>query len=90
MNKPNAPPAGRSFYAINDRGDGCVDVYLMPFRGVKLVVRGAVLPEGQGDTEAQKRLDAVSRLAEDVRARYYAWCASAVLTSIEGKEDEEV
>ena len=89
MNNANAPPeTGRVFYVIEDRDDGCVDVYLMPFHGVKLVVRGVVLPEGQGDTEEQKRHDAVSRLTEDVRARYYAWCESAEITMKGDREHE--
>ena len=45
----------------------------MPFRGVTLVVRGVALPEGEGSDATAKRLNAVSPLAEDVRARYYAW-----------------
>ena len=72
---------------IQDRDDGCVDVFLMPFRGVTLVVRGVVLSEGRGETETQRRLDAVARLAEDIRARYYAWCESAEIANISGKED---
>lgn len=88
MDRINLPSGrGRLFYVIQDRepDDGCVDVYLMPFVGVTLVVRGVVLPEGEGHTEVQKRLNAVSRLAEDVRARYYAWCESAEVARI-GRE----
>ena len=78
MNQANGPPqSGRCFYVICDREDGNVDVYLTPFPGVTLVVRGVALPEGEGDTDHQRRLNAASRLAEDVRARYYAWCESA-------------
>lgn len=81
MNRPNAPPdTGRLFYAIQDREDGLVDVYLMPFAGVTLVVRGVALPQGDG------RVDAVGCLASDVRARYYAWCESAEVIEIEREE----
>jgi len=63
MHKANAPPeSGRLFYVIQPRQDETVDVYLMPFRGVTLVVRGVVPWDGMED---------------DIRARYYAWCESA-------------
>lgn len=68
MNKANAPPTeGRHFYAIQQRDDGNVDVYLMPFADVTLVVRGVVPWQG---------------LEDDIRARYYAWCESAEATEI--------
>lgn len=85
MNRANVPPAtGRLFYVIQDREDedNLVDVYLMPFKGVTLVVRGVVLPEGQGEDAVKRRLNAVGQLAEDVRARYYAWCESAEVARI--------
>lgn len=68
MNRPNAPPVSRRhFYVIQQRDDGNVDVYLIPFRGVTLVVRGVVPWDG---------------LEADIRARYYAWCESAEATEI--------
>ena len=88
MNRANVPPAnGRLFYVIQDREDedDLVDVYLMPFQGVTLVVRGVVLPEGHGENDVKRRLNAVSRLAEDIRARYYAWCESADVARIGGE-----
>jgi len=58
-----APPAsGRRFYSIERRGDGGVDVYLFPFDGVALVLRG---------------VDPWDGMEDDIRARYYAWCESA-------------
>lgn len=63
MNTANAPPGtGRLFYAVDYRDDGTADVYLMPFEGVKMVVRG---------------VDPWDGMEEDIRARYYAWCDSA-------------
>ena len=56
------PGNGRQFYAIEPRGDGTADVYLMPYEGARLVVRGVIpWPSMEGD----------------IRARYYAWCESA-------------
>lgn len=69
------PPAkGRRFYAINEKDDGTVDVYLMPdvtiyptedgFREYDIsvrIVRGVVPWDG---------------LEEDIRARFRAWCES--------------
>ena len=75
MNDANAPPgSGRLFYVIQPRDDGCVDVYLMPFRGVTLVVRGVAPWDGMED---------------DIRARYYAWCESAEMTKIERRQEHE-
>lgn len=67
------PPAkGRRFYAIDEKDDGTVDVYLMPdvtiyptedgFREYDIsvrIVRGVVPWDG---------------LEEDIRARFRAWC----------------
>ena len=65
----------RRFYAINDNGDGTVDVYLMPdvtvyptedgFKEYDVsvrIVRGVVPWDG---------------LEQDIRARFMAWCESA-------------
>ena len=69
MNMANGPPGkGRIFYVIQQREDGAADVYLMPFPGVTLVVRG---------------VDPWDGMEEDIRARYYAWCESAEITKIE-------
>lgn len=70
------PPAkGRRFYAIDERDDGTVDVYLMPdvtiyptedgFKEYDVrvrIVRGVVLWDG---------------LEEDIRARFRVWCESS-------------
>lgn len=62
----DAPPEhGRLFYEIQQRNDELVDVFLMPFVGVRLVVRGVEPFDG---------------LEDDIRARYYSWCESAVMT----------
>ena len=69
MNNANAPPeTGRLFYAIEYREDGTADVFLMPKEGVQLAVTG---------------IDPWDGMEEDIRARYYAWCESAVVTHIE-------
>ncbi len=63
MNRADAPPrTGRLFYAVEYRDDGTADVYLMPFEGVRMVVRG---------------VDPWDAMEDDIRARYYAWCESA-------------
>lgn len=63
MNTANGPPVtGRLFYAIEYRADGTADVFLMPFEGVRLVMRGVEPWDGMED---------------DIRTRYYAWCESA-------------
>ena len=67
----NAPPdTGRLFYAIEHRADGTADVFLMPFEGVRLVMRGIVPWDGMED---------------DIRTRYYAWCESAEAAKIGGE-----
>ena len=58
------PETGRQFYRIHERGDGLVDVYLEPIPGHIIAVWG-VVPRDD--------------LEEDVRARYYDWCASGVI-----------
>lgn len=68
MSAENGPPTtGRLFYAIEYRADGTADVFLMPFEGVKLAVRG---------------VDPWDGMEDDIRARYYAWCESADTTEI--------
>ena len=59
-----SPTSGRRFYYIDNRPDGTADVYLYPYDYVILVVKGVVPWDGMED---------------DIRARYYAWCGSAVL-----------
>ena len=55
------PREGRHFYSIQLREGGRgADVYLMPDRGVTLIVRGVTPWDG---------------LEDDIRARYYDWCA---------------
>ena len=64
---PKPPPGnndGRRFYSIEYRENGSADVFLMPFECVKLAVRGVVPWDGMED---------------DIRARYYDWCASGVI-----------
>lgn len=56
------PPAkGRRFYAIDEKDDGTVDVYLMP--------DVTIYPTEDGFRE-------YDILEEDIRARFRAWCES--------------
>ena len=76
MNRPNAPPnAGRHFYFIMDNGDGTADVILDPR------VEPMTTPDGATDYDISgaaivRGVEYTPELEADIRARFYAWCAS--------------
>lgn len=76
MNTANGPPGnGRRFYFIMDNGDGTADVILNPR------VEPMTTPEGATDYDISgaaivQGVEYTPELEADIRARFYAWCAS--------------
>ena len=76
MNTASKPPgSGRRFYFIMDNGDGTADVYLNPR------VEPMTTPEGATDYDITgaaivRGVAYTPELEADIRARFYAWCAS--------------
>lgn len=76
MKLPEAhpPPSGRHFYSIIERDDGLVDVYLFP-EG-KVYETDVGVKEYDLTARIVRGVEPVEDIEEDIRARYYDWCAS--------------
>ena len=74
-NTAKPPRKGRQFYAMQERADGAVDVYLKPR------VYPLTTPEGATDYDVcvlvVRGVVPYKGLENDIRARYSAWCESA-------------
>lgn len=72
---PREPPAkGRRFYAIEQREDGTVDVYLAPIVCVYDTDLG--VREYDISVRVVRGVEPWPELEDDIRARYEAWCES--------------
>ena len=68
------PPSGRHFYSIIERDDGMIDVYLFP--DGKVYDTDIGVKEYDLTARIVRGVEPVENIEQDIRARYYDWCAS--------------
>ena len=67
---------GRRFYAIDEKDDGTVDVYLMPDVTVTIYPTEDGFREYDISVRIVRGVVPWDGLEEDIRARFMAWCDS--------------